>query len=80
MDCANLGGLLAAGARIRASDCVPLQISRLLEERIAEAEGVKDVRHWLSLIGAVTGSVWIHSARRVHAAVFIWQPALSAHG
>jgi hypothetical protein len=41
-----------AGARIRTRDSVPLQVSRLLEERVAEAEHVRDVRHWLSLIGA----------------------------
>lgn len=40
------------GARIRSPECVPLQVSRLLEERVAEAEGVNHVRHWLSLIGA----------------------------
>lgn len=43
--------MLAAGARTRSPECVPLQVSRLLEERVAEAEGIKDVRHWLSLIG-----------------------------
>ena len=40
-----------AGERIRSEACVPLQVSRLLEERLAEAEGVQDVCHWLSLIG-----------------------------
>ena len=45
--------LACAGARIRAPECVPLQVSRLLEERVADAEGIRDVRHWLSLIGAV---------------------------
>ena len=30
-----------------------VQVSRLLEERVAAAEGVPNVRHWLQLIGKV---------------------------
>lgn len=52
-----------AGARIRSPESVPLQVSRLLEERIAEAEhGVKDVRHWLSLIGVADSEAAVFSA------------------
>jgi hypothetical protein len=45
--------LSSAGARIRSPECLPLQVSRLLEERVADAEKIRDVRHWLSLIGAL---------------------------
>ncbi|KAK9814645.1 hypothetical protein WJX72_009229 [[Myrmecia] bisecta] len=38
------------GARLRAKDCIPLQVSRLLEDRMAHAEGIQHVRHWLQLI------------------------------
>ena len=37
---------------MRAREAIPLQLSRLLEERMAIAEGVRNVHHWLSLIGA----------------------------
>lgn len=37
---------------MRAREAIPLQVSRLLEERMAAAEGVRHVHHWLSIIGA----------------------------
>lgn len=36
---------------MRAPECIPLQLSRHLERRVADAEGVADVRHWLQLLG-----------------------------
>lgn len=42
-----------AGSRVRRAEAVPLQVSRLLEERVAAAEGVATVRLWLSLVGAL---------------------------
>ena len=48
----TFGHCLCAGTRLRAADSIPLQVSRLLEQRVAQAEGVRNVRHWLELIGA----------------------------
>lgn len=42
---------MASGMRARPPACIPLQVSRHLEARLAEAEGVSNVRHWLRLIG-----------------------------
>ncbi len=41
-----------AGSRVRGREAAPLQVARLLEERVAAAEGAASVRHWLSLVGA----------------------------
>ena len=43
--------LYHAGSRVRHAEAVPLQVARVLEERVASAEDVASVRHWLSLIG-----------------------------
>lgn len=43
---------MAMGLRPRPPACIPLQLSRHLECRLADVEGVANVRHWLQLIGA----------------------------
>lgn len=43
---------MSGGGRPRGVDCIPLQLSRHLEMRVAEAEGLLDVRHWLQLLGS----------------------------
>lgn len=43
---------MGLGLRPRPPACIPLQLSRHLESRVAEVEGVANVRHWLRLIGA----------------------------
>lgn len=43
---------MAMGLRPRPPACIPLQLSRHLECRLADMEGVANVRHWLQLIGA----------------------------
>jgi hypothetical protein len=53
---------MGAGMRARPPACAPLQLSRHLEARVADLEGVSNVRHWLRLIGMsylprVTGSL-----------------------
>ena len=42
---------MGAGMRARPAACAPLQLSRHLEARVADLEGVSNVRHWLRLIG-----------------------------
>lgn len=42
---------MAMGLRPRPPACIPLQLSRHLECRVADVEGVANVRHWLHLIG-----------------------------
>ena len=42
---------MAMGLRSRPPPCIPLQLSRHLECRVADVEGVANVRHWLHLIG-----------------------------
>ena len=42
---------MAMGLRPRPPACIPLQLSRHLERRLADVEGVASVRHWLHLIG-----------------------------
>ena len=42
---------MGQGCKVRPPACIPLQISRHLEVRLAEAEGIPNVRHWLRLIG-----------------------------
>ena len=42
---------MSMGLRAHPPACIPLQLSRHLEGRVAELEGVADVRHWLRLIG-----------------------------
>jgi len=53
---------MGAGMQARPPACAPLQLSRHLEARVADLEGVSNVRHWLRLIGMsylprVTGSL-----------------------
>lgn len=43
---------MAMGLWPRPPACIPLQLSRHLECRLADAEGVANVRHWLQLIGS----------------------------
>ncbi|KAK9868843.1 hypothetical protein WJX84_005438 [Apatococcus fuscideae] len=50
---------LAPGLRPRDPIAIPLQVSRLLEERVAAAEGVPNVRHWLQLIGHGDEEHWV---------------------
>ncbi len=47
----NLMFHMGAGVRARPPACAPLQLSRHLEARVADLEGVANVRHWLRLIG-----------------------------
>ncbi|KAK9844525.1 hypothetical protein WJX74_003603 [Apatococcus lobatus] len=42
---------IAPGLRLRHPASIPLQVSRLLEERVAHAEGIPNVRQWLQLVG-----------------------------
>lgn len=42
---------MGPGVRARPPACAPLQLSRHLEARVADLEGVSNVRHWLRLIG-----------------------------
>ena len=42
---------MSGGACPRGRDSIPLQLSRHLEMRLADAEGLSDVRHWLQLLG-----------------------------
>lgn len=42
---------LGMGWRARPPACIPLQLSRHLECRVANVEGVAHVRHWLQLLG-----------------------------
>ena len=42
---------MAGAMQARPPACIPLQVSPHLEARLAEAEGVSNVRHWLQLIG-----------------------------
>ena len=50
---------LSQGKRIRSEDVIPLQISRLLEERVSEVESIRDVHHWLNVIARGEESDWI---------------------
>lgn len=54
------------GARIRAKEAIALQLSRLLEERVAAAEGVRNVHHWLSIIGATHPILHTHFLIHIH--------------
>lgn len=49
---------MAMGLRPRPPACIPLQLSRHLECRLADVEGVANVRHWLHLIGTFAAFVW----------------------
>ncbi|GAB4818813.1 hypothetical protein N2152v2_005859 [Parachlorella kessleri] len=50
---------LQQGARAPARDSAELRLSRHIEERVADFEGVQDVRHWLQLIGHGEEGEWI---------------------
>ena len=50
---------LGAGQRLRPSVAAPVGVARLLERRIAEAEGAPDVRHWLQVIQRGEDMDWI---------------------
>ncbi len=54
--------LYHAGSRVRHAEAVPLQVARVLEERVAAAEDVTSVRHWLSLIGLFRVTINCHAA------------------
>ena len=51
---------LHQGSRAPAPASVLPRLSRVLEERVAVAEGVQDVRHWLQLIGHGEEYEWIN--------------------
>ncbi|DBA69067.1 TPA: hypothetical protein ACH3X2_013228 [Trebouxia sp. C0005] len=53
---------MGAGMRARPAACAPLQLSRHLEARVADLEGVSNVRHWLRLIGYCEQEEWIDLA------------------
>ena len=53
---------VSQGRRIRSEDAVPLQISRLLEERVSELESVREAHHWLSIIAYGEESEWIDTS------------------
>ncbi|KAL0039566.1 hypothetical protein WJX77_002084 [Trebouxia sp. C0004] len=53
---------MGAGMRARPPGCAPLQLSRHLEARVADLEGVSNVRHWLRLIGYCEEEEWIDLA------------------
>lgn len=42
---------LGQGMRLQSREAMWLAISRLIEERVAQLQGVADLRHWLLLIG-----------------------------
>jgi hypothetical protein len=53
---------ISQGRRIRSEEAIPLQVSRLLEERTAEVESMRDAHHWLSVIAHGEESEWIDTA------------------
>ncbi|KAL3143189.1 hypothetical protein ABBQ38_002046 [Trebouxia sp. C0009 RCD-2024] len=55
----NLTFHMGMGLRARPPACIPLQLSRHLECRLANVEGVANVRHWLQLIGYCDEQDWI---------------------
>ena len=60
--CVGLAFHLGQGGRPPAADATPLRLSRALEQRVADAEGPADVRHWLQLIGHGEELEWIDLA------------------
>lgn len=58
-ECVGLTLHLHQGVRPPAADATPLRLSRALEQRVADVEGPKDVRHWLQLIGHGEEHEWI---------------------
>lgn len=52
----------AAGQRLRPAAAAPLGVARLLESRVAQAEGAPDVRHWLKVIQRGEEMDWIDPA------------------
>ena len=53
---------ISQGRRVRSEDAVPLQVSRLLEERVAELESIRDSHHWLSVVAHGQENEWIDTA------------------
>ncbi|UPR02111.1 JmjC domain-containing protein [Chloropicon primus] len=53
---------VSQGKRTRHRAAIPLQISRLLEERVSELESIRDAHHWLSVIAHGEESEWIDTS------------------
>lgn len=61
---------ISQGQRTQSEAAVPLKISRLLEERVAALESVREAQHWLSLIAHGEESEWIDTGTvRGHARI-----------
>ena len=50
---------LHQGSRPPTAAAAPLRLSRTVEERVADLEGLADVRHWMQLIGRGEEHEWI---------------------
>jgi len=53
---------VSRGRRLRSEAAVPLEVSRLLEERAAALASVREVHHWLSVVAHGEESDWIDTA------------------
>jgi len=50
---------VAAGERIRSDSSLEVLVSRDLERRVGEIEGVKNIKHWLQIIANAKESDWV---------------------